>query len=1202
MAYSQQGRYVASRRPPYQPPEPSHTSAQSREHAQLAGTHAYGYENGYVEGYGSDSGQHYPNRYGPTQDSGYDQQNWSDAPAQYQRNDGYYVDRGQHHHPTGRLDQHRRPETTDRVGFGSNSPQSHGASPYESRAPVDGKYGLQPRHDPACEPRQSPDPRQLQDRYQNVVPPRANGGFGYDQAFDHPREHWQAQQDTHHGYRPELSGPHPDPGYQGRQQAPAEYDKAHSQGRVHDPRQAAAHPKYNQPSSSKPSPLKTSARDEEPKQTRQPPKRILDDMRSPDTVAWDNPFPTFPAAKAKSKVNNEVNGRGQNENGQSGPYTAPSKGAYGSAHHNGPKENGSGQDGYQPPLEAHYGRNSGDQAQERPSTSHTSPTALLGDNSNTTGVHGRQAHEKRTVANQVPRDSGYERSHTMPIAVTDAIVNPHDEMPEVAWQEPGATAGYYGGEDKGFVSSFPSGIAHPEPMEPSWGNTDESRQHQPKPQFPSHSAQQLAPSSEPHLLDDSIGEVFDSYYDAMSPQIKPYTPKNPSQRRRASLDELPNFDAAQNASTSHDRVTTIDQHLQPQPPSATQSFPKRDFYADQRQYSTTSYGADPLPRSKSQPDFNGGQRLPPKRSQQGQGFDFGVPESGDTRPATSSNGRSGPRSQFPLAPPSDRQFKDLHTGGQHSFGTVSESEQWVRGKPRVDGYQHDRQPPDGHRPPLAQNGYGDPRQQDAYRSPPQANGRHQGPRQPDRFRPPPEQLEPHRQPGQQDRYRSPPVHNGRPSDDRMRRPGGGSGGPTPGGWNGQTSSLGKASPNPDALPHHPAPVRPGLMGGPPANSANKPPPVRQYNTNSSPIGLAAPTEAPGFGRSQEGKRESNAVTYQELDRLRHKTQASPEDQATRFILAKKLVEASTVLVNERTDQKSREKAREDYIAQALKMLKKLSGNQYPDAMFYLGDCYSRGALGLQTDVKEAFTLYQSAAKANHAQAAYRVAVCCEMGQDEGGGTRKDPIKAMQWYKRAAQLGDVPAMYKMGVIQLKGLLGQPRNPREAIVFLKKAAERADAENPHALHELGLLHEKGSEGIPKDESYSKDLFIQCANLGYKFSQFRLGCAYEYGLMGCPVDPKQSIAWYSKAAVQEEHQSELALSGWYLTGSEGVLQQSDTEAYLWARKAAHAGMAKAEYAMGYFTEVGIGAPANLEDAKRWYWRAACEFLPLISPSEQS
>lgn len=131
----------------------------------------------------------------------------------------------------------------------------------------------------------------------------------------------------------------------------------------------------------------------------------------------------------------------------------------------------------------------------------------------------------------------------------------------------------------------------------------------------------------------------------------------------------------------------------------------------------------------------------------------------------------------------------------------------------------------------------------------------------------------------------------------------------------------------------------------------------------------------------------------------------------------------------------------------------------------------------------------------------------------------------------------------------------------------------------------------EGVHKDEAHAKQLFFEAANLGYKFSQFRLGCAFEYGLLGCSIDPRQSIAWYSKAAVQDEHQSELALSGWYLTGSEGVLQQSDTEAYLWARKAAQAGLAKAEYAMGYFTEVGIGAPANIEDAKRWYWRSACK-----------
>jgi TPR repeat protein len=262
-------------------------------------------------------------------------------------------------------------------------------------------------------------------------------------------------------------------------------------------------------------------------------------------------------------------------------------------------------------------------------------------------------------------------------------------------------------------------------------------------------------------------------------------------------------------------------------------------------------------------------------------------------------------------------------------------------------------------------------------------------------------------------------------------------------------------------------------------------------------------------------------------------------------------------------------------------------------MFYLAECHGQGSIGLQVDPKEAFNLYTSAAKAGHAQAAYRVAVCCEMGNEEGGGTRRDPLKAMQWYKRAASMGDTPAMYKLGIILLKGLLGQPRNPREALSWLKRAAEKADKENPHALHELGLLYENAapSDAIVKDENYSRQLFTQAAELGYKFSQFRLGSAFEYATLGCPIDPRQSIAWYTKAAAQGEHQAELALSGWYLTGSDGILQQSDTEAYLWARKAACSGLAKAEYAMGYFNEVGIGCPANLEEAKKWYWRAACE-----------
>lgn len=417
-------------------------------------------------------------------------------------------------------------------------------------------------------------------------------------------------------------------------------------------------------------------------------------------------------------------------------------------------------------------------------------------------------------------------------------------------------------------------------------------------------------------------------------------------------------------------------------------------------------------------------------------------------------------------------------------------------------------------------------------------------------------------------------------------------------------------PNPDALPNHPSParaetfsahptpVRPGLMSSPQGThpgANSKPVPVRNYdpsNGGTPPAPNRAPQPIPQQLPPPPQKQLPPAITMADLDMARSKAKAMPNDHAVQLDLAKKLIEGSDILVGRLSDPKTRHKTREKFTSEAHKILKKLVGAQHTEAMFTLADCYGRGAFGGEADTKEAFTLYQNAAKAGHAGAAYRTAVCCELGSDEGGGTRKDPVKAIQWYRRAATLGDTPAMYKMGMILLKGLLGQPKNPHEAVVWLKRAAERADAENPHALHELAMLFDRqpGPDApVQRDPNYAFELFNHAADLGYKFSQFRLGTVYEYGLFNQVIDPRQSIMWYSRAAVQEEHQSEMALSGWYLTGADGILQQSDTEAYLWARKAALAGLAKAEYAMGYFTELGIGAPANLDDAKRWYWRAA-------------
>ncbi|KAJ2461823.1 hypothetical protein EV174_007186, partial [Coemansia sp. RSA 2320] len=122
-------------------------------------------------------------------------------------------------------------------------------------------------------------------------------------------------------------------------------------------------------------------------------------------------------------------------------------------------------------------------------------------------------------------------------------------------------------------------------------------------------------------------------------------------------------------------------------------------------------------------------------------------------------------------------------------------------------------------------------------------------------------------------------------------------------------------------------------------------------------------------------------------------------------------------------------------SEGFKWIKKLAGggitvhrsNIAAEAQFFLGTAYSQGSYGVQKDDTKAFAYYQQASKAQHAEANYRTAVCYEIGM----GTRRDPARAMQFYRKAAAQTNVPAMYKLGMILIKGKLGVTAAPREGI---------------------------------------------------------------------------------------------------------------------------------------------------------------------------
>ncbi|KAJ2459121.1 hypothetical protein GGI02_005920, partial [Coemansia sp. RSA 2322] len=255
------------------------------------------------------------------------------------------------------------------------------------------------------------------------------------------------------------------------------------------------------------------------------------------------------------------------------------------------------------------------------------------------------------------------------------------------------------------------------------------------------------------------------------------------------------------------------------------------------------------------------------------------------------------------------------------------------------------------------------------------------------------------------------------------------------------------------------------------------------------------------------------------------------DPAAQLEFAKYVLDHARGMADQEGNPKLAMQRFEMLTSEGFKWIKKLAGggitvhrsNIAAEAQFFLGTAYSQGSYGVQKDDTKAFAYYQQASKAQHAEANYRTAVCYEIGM----GTRRDPARAMQFYRKAAAQTNVPAMYKLGMILIKGKLGVTAAPREGITWLKRGADNATPECPHSLHELALCYESTSipEIIP-DESYSRELYIKAGKLGYRPSQVRLGQAYEYGTLGCAVDPRKSIGWYTRAAEQEDPDAELAL----------------------------------------------------------------------------
>jgi TPR repeat protein len=241
---------------------------------------------------------------------------------------------------------------------------------------------------------------------------------------------------------------------------------------------------------------------------------------------------------------------------------------------------------------------------------------------------------------------------------------------------------------------------------------------------------------------------------------------------------------------------------------------------------------------------------------------------------------------------------------------------------------------------------------------------------------------------------------------------------------------------------------------------------------------------------------------------------------------------------------------QELLREAKNILQRLADKGYPFAQYYLADGYASGLFNKgREDYGTAFPLFVSASKHGHAESGYRAALCYEFGW----GCRRDPAKAVQFYRQSASKNHPGSMTRLGRACLSGDLGMSKY-REGLKWLNRATESADEQYNAAPYHLGLLYETGyGDDVFLDEVYAAKLFTQAADLGHAEASYRLGDAYEHGKLSCPRDPALSVHFYTGAAQRGHPAAMMALCAWYMVGAEPVLEKDENEAYEWARQAA-------------------------------------------------
>jgi len=283
-----------------------------------------------------------------------------------------------------------------------------------------------------------------------------------------------------------------------------------------------------------------------------------------------------------------------------------------------------------------------------------------------------------------------------------------------------------------------------------------------------------------------------------------------------------------------------------------------------------------------------------------------------------------------------------------------------------------------------------------------------------------------------------------------------------------------------------------------------------------------------------------------------------------------------------------------------------------DAQLAVAECYAE-AIGVQHDSRLALVWYQRAAEQGVAAAQFALAQAHEQGSDVAA----DLNLARQWYREAAAHGHPGAQLALDRLDAVGVGRVSRSPKSRAGNRERRANDARWTRYAAhgrtddLFHLGMMFELGIS-VGKSAKQARAWYRQAAELGHADAQFALAQGFESSERG------QAAQWYRKAAAQGHADAQCALAAlqlqglgtahdpvsaltWYAMAAEqghasaqfalATLLKKDANyiAFDAISRAAAAGQAQAQCAMGDRYAQGSGVAQNWFEACRWYDMAA-------------